>query len=140
MSLTYLSAFDSVKINTVAKIQSSEIASINPDQLFEGVICLAKTATFKTYFEYELSPNPTSMFVNNMKRRKSKKSRFMSLVSSGIIQCIELHDKSLNMIDDGYFLNSVVWPKLATFQEIVNINVSSAIKRYGAHSTIIFYG
>ena len=140
MSLTYLSAFDSVKINTVAKIQSSEIASINPDQLFEGVICLAKTATFKTYFEYELSPYPTSMFVNNVKRRKGKKSRFIALVSSGIIQCIELHDKSLNMIDDGYFLNSVVWPKLATFQEIVNINVSSAIKRYGAHSTIIFYG
>lgn len=136
------------KVKTIAAVASSitvrsEDVAINPDQLFNRVICISQgTQNFKQYFQYELSPYPLSLFENNKMLRKGTKSSIMKIFDKWRVSEEEQENliNKIHVIDGGYLLHSIVWPSRETYDNIVNSYVTHVIQRYGKECFVIFDG
>ena len=92
------------------------------------------------YFKYELTPEPTSLFKDEMMRKDNKASPLPSLVQP-TYQYDDKDDESIPniVIDGGYLLRKVVWSKDGTYNDILQRYLSYASKNFGLAS-IVFDG
>lgn len=89
----------------------------------------------KDCFNYELALAPPSLF-DEVSIRKGKKSpiviAFAKEESIGIHKCTYL-------IDGGHIQHRIVWPRPATYGEVMNNCIAHAKSRNGDACLIIFY-
>ena len=92
------------------------------------------------YFKYELTPEPTSLFKDQMVRKDNKASLLPSLVQPTCQQNDKYDESILNIVIDGdYLLRKVVWPKDGTYNDFLLRYLSYVSKKYGLTS-IVFDG
>ena len=88
-----------------------------------------------SYFEYELTVIPTSIFKDNM-MRKTAKSQLAKALSNDVEPC-EQNVQAKYVIDGGSLIHKVKWPKKVTYKDIVQRYVSYVCAKYG-ESCIVF--
>lgn len=83
---------------------------INPDILFSRLIVIVQREDdMAPYFQYELSPIPTSLFKDNA-MRKAEKSQLAKALQSGVEPC-QLKQQLVYVLDGGALLHRVKWIK-----------------------------
>ena len=123
-------------MNSSIKVREN-IVAVNPQQLFNRIVCVVKgTKELKECFKHELAPSPTSLF-NEVGMRKGKKS---SLVAAFKMEESPEIDSCIYVLDGGHILHSIVWPRPATYQEVIINYTSHVISRYGGNCVVVFDG
>ena len=84
------------------------------------------------YFKYELNPEPTSQFKDQIMRKNNKASLLSSLVQPTYQHDDKYGERILNIVIDGYSLRKVVWPKDGTYNNTLQRYLSYAQKRMGS--------
>ncbi|KAL4100763.1 hypothetical protein QTP88_020794 [Uroleucon formosanum] len=125
-------------LNSSIRIRE-EIISIDPLFIFQR-ISIMKTSNeeLKSYFEYELSPYPLSLF-NEMGTRKTKKSILYDFIQSSNLESFTLGN-ALYVIDGGFLLHRVMWQLNLTFNQIFQLYLSYIRKHFGTNAVIVFDG
>lgn len=121
----------------------SEEVAINPDQLFHRVIFMSQgTNNLKPYFNHEVSPYPLSLFTNNQMLRKGTKSSIMKIFEklNESEEVFESLTSNMYVVDGGYFLHRIFWPKNETYGEIIERYVENVVKKYGKDCHLVFDG
>ncbi|KAK3917801.1 Protein lin-54-like protein [Frankliniella fusca] len=114
---------------------------VNPTQLFHRIIIAQKDVShLEQHFAYELAPFPTSLFDENG-MRKTAKSKLVDAVETMFApsdDVIPLDSKYV--LDGGYLLRKVVWPRPATYGDIVSLYSNYVTQHYGENATVVFDG
>ena len=127
------------QLSTGVKV-NSEILHINETVLFQRLIVLIeRSEDMSTYFEYELTPTPTSLFKDDY-MRKSNKSILGKALTQNSTKFSESFPASKYVIDGGALLHRVYWNVPATYQDIVQQYCSYVTRKYGEACSIIFDG
>jgi len=92
----------------------------------------------KSYFEYELSPYPLSLF-NETGTRKTKKSILYDFIQSSKLVNFTLGD-ALYVIDGGFLLHRVMWQLNLTFSQIFQLYLTYITNNFGTNAVIVFDG
>ena len=130
---TLASLLPAVKIN-------GEQVCVDPNILFQRLIMLIdRSEDMTSCFEYELTPEPTSLFKDGLMRKPNKALLGRSLVKeSSIIK--DKVDSALYVIDGGALLHRVCWNLPATGSKIIDQYTSYVGRKYGNRTCIIFDG
>lgn len=121
------------------KIGNQEV-NINSNQLFHRIVCTVKTdEELKLCLKYELAPRPTSLF-DTISLRKGKKSTLMDILEECCPSTEKLPEEPCFVIDGGYLLHKVIWPKPASFSQICDGYLDYLKRHYGINCIIIFDG
>ena len=85
------------------------------------------------YFKYELIPEPTSFFQDQMMRKGNKASFLLSLLVQTTYQHDYKDDESISniVIDGGCLLRKVVLPKDGTYNDVLQRYLSYVSKTCG---------
>ena len=116
------------------KIDSTNV-HINPLILFTHLSAILQRETDSVdNFDYNLTPQPTSLFKEGI-MRKPKKAVFRNLLLDKGEPC---HDiiTSWCVVDDGALLHKVKWPTDSIFWEIVQMYVNYMTIKYGRFENI----
>ena len=120
------------------KIKDTHI-TINPNQLFHRIVCVARSESdLESFLAYELSPQPPSLFDGYSLRKGTKTSRIPvieSLASPENIPPVS----AMYTLDGGYLLHHVVWQRPATFNQVCAQYTSLVKQKYG-NAHIVFDG
>lgn len=117
-------------INSSVRIRE-EIVSIDPLLIFQRIyIMKTSNEELKSYFEYELSPYPLSLF-NKTRMRKIKKSILYDFIQSSKLDNFTLGD-ALYVIDGG------MWQLNLTFSQIFQLYLTYITNNFGTNAVIVF--
>ena len=135
---------DVVKAITTVKrgvtIKSKTVVA-NPDQLFNKVICATRgSGNLKQYFGFELSPFSPSLFEINMNMRKEVKSTILKEFKGDIVADESLPHSSYYVLDVGSLMQSVVWPKGCTYNEVLEVYTNYVLRNFGEKVSVVFDG
>ena len=85
------------------------------------------------YFKYELIPEPTFLFQDQMMRKGNKASLLLSLLVQTTYQHDYKDDESISniVIDGGCLLRKVVLPKDGTYNDVLQRYLSYVSKKCG---------
>ncbi|GBL95807.1 hypothetical protein AVEN_728-1 [Araneus ventricosus] len=109
-----------------------ELIPADPDTIFR-IISLLKSL-MQTYFEFELSHFPLSLF-DEGKLRKTSKSVFYDLSSTET----DVHFTSAcYVVNSGFLLHRVLWQAKESFSFILKKYVDYAKKHFNDRATIVF--
>lgn len=124
-------------VNTSIKVEDTSVP-VEPEMMFRRIAFAKKSQDeLKNYLKYELAPFPLPLFdVNGM--RKCKKSAFYDLFKP-LEEEPYFENKSF-VIDGGYILHKVIWPRGATFSAACDQYVKYIKTNYGQCSIIVFDG
>ncbi|KAJ8880710.1 hypothetical protein PR048_017180 [Dryococelus australis] len=143
--------FSDVEIKRMYKVKSLDIMSralkvkeniipVNPQKLFMRIICvLNNESDFMTYFKYELAPKPPTPF-DEISMRKTAKSSFSVVLKSCDVNSENISADFKVVIDGGYLLHALVWPKPTTFDQICETCVTFVQKHFFLTATVVFDG
>lgn len=116
---------------------NNKIIDINPQQLFNRIVCIVKDPLqLKSYFQYELASKPLSIF-DDVSMRKGTKSSILNLFQE---TRAKVPNNLKNVVDGGYLLHVVVWPKPATYETILNLYCDYVVKHFGKNCIVVFDG
>lgn len=128
-------------MNIAIKVRGNNVY-INTQQLFNRILCVTKNSDeLKSYFRFELAPRPPSLF-DDVSMRKGKKSSLIAAFQPAK----ESEEKEMNeskpiyILDGGHLLHSVVWPRPATYGDIIDNYTSSVLQNYGRSCIVVFDG
>lgn len=96
-------------LKNVVRINNQNV-SIDPALLFTRLIVIAeRCADIKSYFDYELTPVPTSLFVDNFMRKPNKASLIETLLGKGyqLVAESDIVRTKYNVVDGGALLRKV---------------------------------
>ena len=95
----------------------------------------------KPYFQFELTPIPTSLFINNMMRKPNKASLLNSLLGKDyqLITPSEIITTDVNVVNCGALLRKTTWKQGIKFKDIVYSYKNYVTSNYG-QSTIVIDG
>lgn len=111
---------------------------IDPNHLFQRLILVAQRENnMATFFEYELTPIPTTLFKDCF-MRKSQKSLLAKALQDGV-QPNVVNAEAKYVLDGGALLHRVKWKKKTTYKEIALQYVKYVRTRYG-DCCIVFDG
>lgn len=118
-----------------------EIIAINSQQLFNRIMCVARgPEELKSYFEYELAPQPPSLF-DAVSLRKGNKSSIVNIFQSEQSgDKLSKHGNIAYIVDGGNLLHSVIWPHSASYGDVLDTYVSYVLTNYGQDCTVVFDG
>ena len=104
-------------MNNTIKINGEDTVII-PSLLINRITCIINTSTeMETFLQYELAPQPPYLFLDGQ-IRKTEKSALEKMMKS-LIDCQNtIPDDDIFVIDGGYLLHAVVWPKQSTYQAV----------------------
>src|SRR6266516_7616079 len=103
------------------------------------MICLEKSKTeLKGYFEYELASVPPSLFDSMLLRKETKSSMVNAFQSQE--GNLDLPSNTHFVLDGGNLLHCVVWPKPATFGQILDLHTTHVESHYGKDCAVVFDG
>ncbi|GBN74287.1 hypothetical protein AVEN_35322-1 [Araneus ventricosus] len=115
-----------------------ELIPVNLDTIFRRIfLSLLKKSDgeLQTYFQFELTPFPLSLF-DEGGLRKTPKSVFYDLFSTTTV----VHFTSAYVVDDGFLLHRVLWQAKESFSFILKQYVDYAKKYFNERASTIFYG
>lgn len=119
---------------------NNETIIINSQQLFHRMVCAINSPQeLKLYFKYELASFPPCLF-NEGLLRKGTKSSIKGIFKTAQLPRESFPTNSKYVIDGGHLLHSVVWPKPATYGDILEIYGKYVLKHYGTNTIVIFDG
>lgn len=111
---------------------------IDPTLLFQRIALVKKNEEeLKHFFSYELAPYPLSLF-DEKGMRKNTKSDLYDLFDP--LLEVPIVENPTFVIDGGYLLHKVIWPKDSTYYEILQFYVRYVKEHYSSKSFIIFDG
>ena len=124
--------------NTV-KVRGQE-AVVNPTLLLMRITCVIKDAKdMEEHLCYELAQQPPSLFdKGNM--RISNKHVLGTYLKSKVTAIQVIPEPAHFVIDGGHLLHIIIWPKDATYQQVLDTYVSSVKNHYGLGSYVVFDG
>ena len=112
--------------------------SINPTILFSRLIAIVqREEDMRSFFDYELTTIPTSLFKDNV-MRKTNKAQLAKALKEGVQPC-EQSVQGFHVLDGGSLLHRVKWSKKATYKEIAMQYVRHVQAKYGL-ACVIFDG
>lgn len=113
---------------------------INPLLLFQRISISKQTnEDLKDCFGYELAPYPLSLF-NEEGMRKGTKSTLYNAFEP-LQRSAVMGEKRLDVVDGGFLLHKVVWPRSnATFNTICDNDVSYVKRHFEKNVVIVFDG
>jgi len=89
---------------------NNHTVNIDPALLFTRLIVIAERCTdIKSYFGYELTPVPTSLFVDNLMRKPNKASLIQTLLGKDhqLVDETEIINTKYHVVDGGALLRKV---------------------------------
>ena len=98
-------------LKNVVKIKSQSV-NIDPTRLFSHlVVLLERRSDLKPYFQFKLTPIPTSLFIDNMMRKPNKASLLNSLLGKDyqLITPSEIITIDVSVVDGGALLRKATW-------------------------------
>lgn len=120
------------------KIRSKEVI-VNPQQVFNRILCVCDSpGNLKKYLEYELASPPPSIF-DDFSLRKGTKASLMKVFEAGIVEDEEYANAAI-VIDGGFLLHYVPWPKGCSYGEIAQHYYNFILSKYGKNVTVVFDG
>ncbi|KYN10882.1 hypothetical protein ALC57_16982 [Trachymyrmex cornetzi] len=109
------------------KTNNKDIA-VDPTLVFQRISLVKKDEEeLKGFFQYELAPYPLSIFNENGMRKNTKSDfydLFISLTENPVFK------NTFYVIDGGFLLHKVVWPKNSTYFEIFTCYVNYIKRNY----------
>ncbi|KAK3916607.1 CaM kinase-like vesicle-associated protein [Frankliniella fusca] len=114
---------------------------VNPTQLFHRIIVATKDVrNLENHFAYELSPYPTAIFDENG-MRKTAKSKIVEAVEALYTRSDSVLPNEPNfVVDGGFLLRKVVWPRPATYGDVISLYVKHVSQHYSVSATVVFDG
>lgn len=130
---TLATLLPAVKVN-------SDTIHADPNVLFQRLIMLVDRADDMTNcFEYELTPEPTSLFKDGLMRKPNKAQLGKELVKDSEILS-ESSEGTIYVLDGGALLHRVFWNVPATYSNIMEQYCTYISRKYGNHVHIVFDG
>jgi len=130
---TLATLLPAVKVN-------GETIHADPNLLFQRLIMLVDRADDMTNcFEYELTPEPTSLFKDGLMRKPNKAQLGRELIKESEI-LRESNENTIYVLDGGALLHRVFWNLPATYTKIMEQYCTYISKKYGNHVHIVFDG
>ncbi|KAE8743752.1 hypothetical protein FOCC_FOCC009627 [Frankliniella occidentalis] len=115
---------------------------INPMQLLNRIVCIQDRleTPLSDFLSYELAPQPLSLFDNGSLRKTSKCT--LEKAIERVSPCIDsVPNASVYVVDGGYLLHVVPWPRPAKYYaEVCESYISYAKRKFPLSSTIVFDG
>ena len=145
---------DNVKVNE-AKIKRSDhikpiaflynnvklgqkVIYINPLTLFTRLVAMIqREENLEKFFEYELTPMPTSLFKDGMMRKADKPALRKHLIDDKVPQSFRA---GKFILDGGALLHKVKWVRNKSYREIAIAYCDYVMQNYGGNCTIVFDG
>ena len=130
-------------INTFIDLQKDVLIEnhsikIDPTILFSRLLALIdRTDSIAEYFDYELTPGPTSLFRDNL-MRKSNQSVLAKILTIGT-QSQGYQSDTKKVLDGGAFLHHVKWVRGTTYSKIFDQYSNFLRSKYGT-CTVVFDG
>ena len=117
---------------------STETIHIDPSGLFSRLVTIVgRSNDIESYFQYELTQEPTSIFKDQMMRKPTKAN-----LKNLLVENAESLDKIPNgkiIVDGGALLHQVKWIKATTYHDITDQYRQYLESRYGK-CTVVFDG
>lgn len=135
------------KVVTLASVSCSlkvknKTFTVDPLTLFQRV-CITKQseADLRNLFKYELAPFPMSLF-SEEGMHKGRKSKLYDAFIPIVREEVDFGTRKWNVIDGGFLLHRVVWPKSseATFQVVCQNYVDYVQRHFGSNAIVVFDG
>lgn len=143
--------YGDVKLKRTDKVTSISAASnavtvrgkevhVNSNLLLMRTTCtIRKKEDMAGHLCYEFARKPPSLFDKGL-MRKSTKSVLAKQLTDEVDPVTELPKNAHYVIDGGYLLHKVVWPKEGTYGDVCNEYVTYTKRHYGQQVTCIFDG
>ena len=108
-------------LKNAVKINKQNIV-IDPSKLFTRLIVLLERCDDITpYFQYELTPVPTLLFLDNMMRKPNKSSLIQPLLGRDyqLVGSNDIISTENNVVDGGDLPRKIIWKQDTTFENNV---------------------
>ena len=128
-------------LKNAVKINKQNIVT-DPSKLFTRLIVLLERCDDITpYFQYELTPVPTSLFLDNMMCKPNKSSLIQSLLGRDyqLFDSNDIVSTEHNVVDGGALLRKLVWKQDTTFENIAELYGKYVQAKYRG-AAIVFDG
>ena len=113
---------------------------IDPMSLFLRVTCVInKHQEMKDHLTHEFSKYPPSLFDHGLMRKTAKHTLADILKSRTKPVSADLVQNSIHVIDGGYLLHQVEWPKNCTYADVIN-SYTRYVCRHDGESFVCFDG
>ena len=125
-------------LKNVMKIKSQTV-NTDPTRLFSRlVVLLERCPDLKPYFQFELTPLPTSLLIDNMMRKRNKASLLSSLFGKDyqLITPNEIITTDVSVVDGGALLRKTTWKQGIEFKDIVHSYKNNVKSNYGQSATV----
>ena len=110
------------KMKNIVKVNKQSV-NIDPSKLFSRLLVISeREGDVKRHFEYELTPVPTSLFIETSMRKANKAQLILYLLGKEfqVVNDDEIQYTEMNVIDGGVLLRQMVWTVKTTFGSIVD--------------------
>ena len=123
-----------------ASVKRDDVVAVDSQQLFMRIIWAmsSQERDLSDYLKYELASRPPALF-DDVSMRKTSKAVLLDLFDYS-----EPPDTAsegcAKVIDGGYLLRSLVWPRPATFREIIDAYYEYVVRHFTKNVTVVFDG
>ena len=134
----------SKKVKTLADLSntckiSGEQVVIDVNSLFHRLVVLAERSTdLKTYFAFELTQYPTSLFKDGFMRKPVKPDLYKGFTKG--LTADTLPTSIQFVVDGGYLLHKVRWAKGLSISQILQMYSVHVRSNYGSNAVLVFDG
>ena len=128
-------------MKNVVKVNKQSL-NIDPSKLFSRLlVCSERNGDISSHFEYELTPVPASLFIDNFMRKANKAQLIHHLFGKDfqIVVKDKIIKTDIHVIDGGALLRQIKWNEKSSFEAILDSYSSFINSKYGK-STIVFDG
>ena len=106
-------------LSHIIKVNKQDV-SMDPSRLFSRlVVLLERNSDLKPFFEYELTPVPTSLFTENFMRKANKALLIQYLFGKDIHFIDSVASTDCCVIDGGWMLRKITWTEGCSFEVVV---------------------
>ena len=128
-------------LNNLVKVNKQKFV-IDPSRFFTRlIVLLERSDDIVSYFHYELTHVPASLFSEDMMRKPNKALLIQSNLGkdSQLVDSSEIIQTNCKVVDGGALLRNMVWKQSTTFKDIVELYLKHVKSTYG-EATIVFVG
>jgi hypothetical protein len=113
--------------------------SMEANSLFHRLVVLAQCLDdVASYFDYELTPYPTSLFKDGFVRKPNKAALYKDLCKDKI--CASVPCNVTFVVDAGCLLHRVTWQRGSSVSDIIQLYLNYVTHRFSASAVIVFDG
>jgi hypothetical protein len=144
MTYSEITAKRSNRVKTLATLVNAckidkEDVSIDVNSLFHRLVIVAeRSSDIQSFFNFELTHHPTSLFANGLMRKPDKPALCRSFTRTLAPETLPL--SLVYVVDGGCLLHKVRWQTGKTVADIIQLYASYVINKFGNNTVIIFDG